>query len=384
MSKISPPVIYYHSVAPNYFDQWILKWLTLKLELFEDQLQFLKSRNYRGINLDEWLAIRQGTRSRQGDEVLLTFDDGLLDNWVYVYPLAKKFGIRVTFFVSPDRIDPNNQVRPNLEDVWAGRCGRSELADLGYCSWAELKVMQESGWVDIQSHTMTHLKYPASDRIKQYYYGGHQGMHAILIQHPELLGTYPKHPEFETLLPKGTPLFEQKSAVVVRKHEINEAFVDEVLAEANTFQLQDDHQQTAFESRANQIAATYRQNGNLISSIESESEQRARMYYEIAESKRQLEEQLSKPVQFMCWPHGDNSHEAHQMAKEVGYLASTAGKLSSEEDELDRIPRFGASTFRDHRWLSRVKFHYKLASHLKQQPFHTVAQLNELKNKLLK
>ena len=150
MHKLSPPVIYYHSVAPVLFDNWIQKFLTLPLQTFEDQLDYLQSNDFRAIFFDEWLAFRNGGQTVSGKEICIAFDDGLLDNWVYADPGAKKYGMRFTLFVSPECVDPRPIVRPTLEDVWSGRRRKNELDGLGYLSWPEIKLMQESGVVDIQ------------------------------------------------------------------------------------------------------------------------------------------------------------------------------------------------------------------------------------------
>ncbi|MCK6694724.1 MAG: polysaccharide deacetylase family protein [Thermoanaerobaculia bacterium] len=135
MNKLSPPVIYYHSVAPALFDRWVQKFLTLPLETFEDQLDYLRANHFRALFFDEWLLYRNGEARVSGKEVCIAFDDGLLDNWVYAYPLAKKYGMRFTLFISPECVDPRPVVRPTLEDVWNGRCRASELQALGYLSW---------------------------------------------------------------------------------------------------------------------------------------------------------------------------------------------------------------------------------------------------------
>ncbi len=383
MNKLSPPVIYYHSVAPALFDKWIQKFLTLPLETFEDQLDYLRVNGFRALFFDEWLAYRKGEAGVSDKEVCIAFDDGLLDNWVYAYPLAKKYGMRFTLFVSPECVDPRPVLRPTLEDVWNGRCRASELQGLGYLSWPEIKLMQQSGVVDIQSHTMTHAKYPVSDKLRGFYYGGFPGLHPILNAHPELRPNYMNDPDFEKRLPLGTPLFEEKSAAIARIHHINPDFMSEVTTLADKYELNIPEHRPVYETAAREIYRRYKEAGALITSVESEEAYRRRLEYEVVESKRIIESQLQKPVRFLCWPHGDNSHEAHAMAKAAGYLATTSGKMPGEAGKPDRIPRFGTAW--DHGpWLNRQKFHYKIASHYHKQPYYALWLANEYKNKILK
>lgn len=381
MRNISPPVFYYHSVAPKLFDGWLLKFLTLKLANFEQQMAYLKDNNFQSVFMGEWLRIRIGHKTATGKEVCLTFDDGLLDNWVYAWPVAKKYGMKFTIFVSPECIEPRAVVRPTLEDVWNGKCKEEELDALGYLSWDELKIMQESGVVDIQSHTMTHAKYISSPALRGFYYGGFRGYHPILNANPHLRATYMRDADFEKRLPAGAPLFEESSAVVVKKNFVNRDFIEETTALATKCNLKNDADRSTFEKDARLIAEEYTRTGKMLEGVEKDEDYRTRLAYEIVDSKRIIEENLGKPVQFLCWPHGDNNSAAHTLAKESGYLATTSGKMLREQNEADRIPRLAAD-FENSPWINRQKFHFKVAAHYRKQPYYAIARLNELKNKV--
>ncbi len=260
---------------------------------------------------------------------------------------------------------------------------KNELDGLGYLSWQEIKLMQESGVVDIQSHTMTHAKYPVSGHLRGFYYGGFPGLHPILNTYPELRPNYMNDPGFGQRLPMGAPLFEEKSAVVARRHSINPDFLNETAALADKYELSIPEHRPEYETAARQLHRHYLDTGHLITAVESEAGYQARLRYEIIESKRILEEQLNKPVRFLCWPHGDNTPEAHALAKAVGYLATTAGKLVELAEQTDRIPRIGTSWSLG-AWLNRQKFHYKISSHYHKQPYYALWLVNEYKNKMLK
>lgn len=364
------------------FDGWVLRFLTLRLENFEQQMAYLRDKGFQAIFMDEWLRIRRGEKAATGREVCLTFDDGLLDNWVYAYPVAKKYGMKFTIFVSPECIEPRSVLRPTLEDVWSGKCKQSELEALGYLSWDELKAMQESGVVDVQSHTMTHAKYVSGTAITGFYYGGFKGLHPILNEHPEIRATYMRLPDFEKQLLFGTPLFEERSAVVVKKHAVNPDFISESQVLAKKHNLTDNVEKTAFEQSVRLLSDEYQRSGKLLDHIESEQDYKARLAYEVVDSKTVIEDKLKKPVRFLCWPHGDNNSATHVLAKESGYLATTSGKMTGERDHPDRIPRIAAD-FENSPWVNRQKFHFKIAAHYRRQPYYAFWSLNELKNKVL-
>ena len=76
-----------------------------------------------------------GSKPPLRDSIFLSFDDGYLDNWTYVFPILKKYGMKATIFVSPDFVDPTETVRPNLDDQHAGRCTSEDLSPAGFLSW---------------------------------------------------------------------------------------------------------------------------------------------------------------------------------------------------------------------------------------------------------
>ena len=382
MKNISPPVLYYHSVAPQLNYDWVLKFLTLDLKNFEYQLQYLVDNQYKTIFLDEWIKIRENKCSSQHKEVCLTFDDGLLDNWVYAYPLAKKYGIRMTIFVNPEYVDTGAGIRQNLEDVWNGKCSTQELDGRGYLSWAEMREMVSSGLVDIQNHTMSHAKYPGSSSVKQFYYGGFTGLHSILNQNPDIKPTYPREKDFATRLSQGTPIFEESSAVVARIHTPNQEVVDRITSLAKRFELDELSERKAFEREADILIKNAHQKGVLIEKIETEQEYRSRLEYEVVNAKEIIEKELGKQINILCWPHGDNSSQAHSLAKSCGHIATTSGKMLNTRNDRDRIPRIGAD-FHTAPWINRQKLNYKIKSHFKRQPYHLMAQANQLKNQLL-
>jgi peptidoglycan/xylan/chitin deacetylase (PgdA/CDA1 family) len=382
MSTISPPVLYYHSVAPQASKQWVLHFLTLKLEVFEAEMRYLKAHQFRSIFLDEWLAIRQGRSKGRGDEVCLTFDDGLLDNWVFAYPIAKKHGQRLTLFVSPEYVDPRDIARPNLGDVWAGHCPLDELDARGCLSWKELQLMQSSGLVEVQSHTMSHAKFISSTRLNGFYYGGVKGLHPILNSAPSFKPFYLADPNFEQRLPWGTPLFEEQSAIIAQRHNINPDFYQRAATIGQHYNLCNMTQRRSYEQAMQAEYEEWQNAGALLLSVESTQEYHQRLEYEIAGSKAVLEGKLGHPAHFLCWPHGDTSLQAHELARKAGYWATTAGKQDGEAGKADRIPRIGAA-FAHRPWLSQQKLNYKIAAHYRKQPYYLIWLANEFKNRVI-
>ncbi len=384
MPNCSPPVLYFHSVAPRPFVGWPLRFLTMRLDRFEQQMRYLRDRGYRAIFLEEWLAMRRGEQPLDKRAICLTFDDGLLDNWVYAFPVAKKYGMKITLFVCPELIEPTDHVRPNLEDVWEGRCHLAEINGLGQLSWGELRRMQASGFADVQSHTMSHTKYTVSDQLRGFYYGDFGGFYPTLNTYDvSEKPFYSRDKRFEQRLPLGTPLFEEQSAVIARRKVISSAFVEEITGLAEKFDLTIPEHRPNFERKAKQIYQQWKSTQKLVVGEETEAEYGQRLRYEIVQSRQILEERLQKPVSFLCWPHGDNSLSAHLIALEAGYRATTVGKMTTEVHQPDRIPRLGTDWGDLPPWWMYRKLDYKLGSHYGRQPYYALWLANEWKNRIL-
>jgi hypothetical protein len=364
------PVVYSHSIGPIN-KKWNRNYLTLELRFFEDQLRFIKD-NFQTVFLKEYWGIRNHTLPNIKNPIVITLDDGFLDNWIWAYPLLKKYGLKATIFVSPEFIDLKDVIRPNLEDFWNKKTEYDELMQWGYLSWPEMREMLSSGLVDIQSHTMSHTKYVISDKLVGFHHPGNDCLYPVGNLFPELKPYHIMDNSFERRLPYGFPLFEEQSSVCVRKVTINPAFISECLKKFEPYDFNNYNFETAF-IQVQGLFEQYRSKGQLISSIENEEDYLNRVTYEIAGSKKILEDNLNKPVEFLCWPHGDNSAFVHQVAIDAGYLATTTGSKINIPDSVDRIPdRIGMFHFKNNRFLSLLKFKYKLGSWLGRFPYYQI------------
>ncbi len=152
------PVFTYHSVSDS--DGW-LPWapnIAVSSDLFARHLDVLAGCGARVIPTAELVAARLEGRPLPRRAVVLHLDDGYLDNWVAAFPALKVRGMPATIFVSSDFIDPGSGLRPNLEDVAAGRADRDALQWDGYLNSDELRALQASGLIDVQSHGTDHAR----------------------------------------------------------------------------------------------------------------------------------------------------------------------------------------------------------------------------------
>jgi len=361
-AKIAVP--YFHSIQPSKDKYWIRNFLTLEIAVFEKFLQYLKKHKWQTIFLDEMYDLKKQGKRAKFKYCVLTFDDGYVDNFIYVYPLLKKYGMKGTIFVSPECIDEKrSKAKSMLEFEDEKEC----KSITGYLNWEEIIDMQKSGIMDIQSHTMTHTKYYSSDKILSFHHPGDDCIYQITNIFPELRAYYFDHPSFDKLLPYGTPFFEEKSAVVTRIHHINSEFNQEIVKEIGDDIENGDYDFENLYKKVQPIIEVFRKKDTIFSSIESVEEYKKRLEYEIGGSRKILEEKLNKPVRFLCWPHGENNEDVHQIALNNGYLATTVGKSGADKYRVDRFERIGFS-FKKSLFNSKLQWQIKMRSAVNLQP----------------
>lgn len=78
--------------------------LTVDRKQLEQHFQFLRSEGYSTILLSDLVACCDHQRPLPPKPVLITFDDGYLDNYEIAYPLAKQYQVKLNFFLVPDFI----------------------------------------------------------------------------------------------------------------------------------------------------------------------------------------------------------------------------------------------------------------------------------------
>lgn len=148
------PVFCFHDVFP---------------EDFEKLLRFLKAESYETLSADEYYEKVLGKRKLNGKFLVLSFDDGRITNWLYAYPILKRFDMKAVFFITPRLIEERPEIADNLEIYWRGRKSIAEVkkseGKFNHFSWKEAEIMEDSGVIDFQSHGLSHNVVFSKDKI---------------------------------------------------------------------------------------------------------------------------------------------------------------------------------------------------------------------------
>lgn len=172
------PVLMYHHVSPT------PGLVTISPENFRAQMAHLARNGWRTVGTTELAAFLRGEPLAE-KSVMLSFDDGWLDNWLYAHPVLQEFGLTAVLFLitgwvgdGPPR--ENRKVPAGTQSAGAGETAkplperfpahrvcmekvRSGQADEVMLRWSEAEAMREVGSFEFHSHTHTHTRW---DRIE--------------------------------------------------------------------------------------------------------------------------------------------------------------------------------------------------------------------------
>jgi peptidoglycan/xylan/chitin deacetylase (PgdA/CDA1 family) len=347
------PVIMYHTIGyPN--KKWRGCGLTCPYKLFESQLKWMKNKNFHTISLKQLYDYMNEGINIPDNSVVLTFDDGYLDNWVFAYPLLKKYGYIGTIYVNPEFVNPRNLYRKTLQDVWDKNIEINNLQTTGFLSWPEMREMIKEGVMDIQSHTMTHALYFKNNTLIDFRHPGDPYVWMTWNNNPD------KKPYLQVdndeLIPYGEPIYEYGKALEVKRY-----FSDQNLSNHLKTYVKENGGKNYFlnpdwKKRLLEKAEMYKKTNTLDDAYETEEDFLQRIWYELKESKETIERKLNTKVQFLCWPLGGATQKAVDIASEAGYISSTVASDMKKEmrrnikntygEDPTRIYRIGAGLFR--------------------------------------
>ena len=131
------PVVCYHSVNPA----WNGDARPVTPIQFRQHLDMLSS-EFRIVDLDTYHAAVLRDKIPLTRSVLVTFDDGFVDNYEVALPILQDFNAPATFFLATGFIDGSIDLIPDPR--WRA------------ISWGQAKEMKSSGLASFGAHTVTH------------------------------------------------------------------------------------------------------------------------------------------------------------------------------------------------------------------------------------
>lgn len=131
------PVLMYHSIENEVKKENHSN--TVKTTRFKSQLEALLNNGYTPITFQDLNLYKLGTNGLPAKPFIVTFDDGYLNKYTVAYPILKELKVNATYFVSTKYVGVNT--------------GNEHF------TWEQAKEMEDSGFIDIQSHSATHTAF---------------------------------------------------------------------------------------------------------------------------------------------------------------------------------------------------------------------------------
>jgi peptidoglycan/xylan/chitin deacetylase (PgdA/CDA1 family) len=170
-AAVRVPILMYHyiSTPPAGADR-IRRDLSLSPDRFEAHLRYLRDAGYHTVTLDDLYAALTEGRPLPDKPVILTFDDGHIDNYTNAFPLLKQYGMVGHFFLITDFVNAENP---------------------DYLSWSQVAEMAKAGQ-RFGSHSRNHvdLRRRSLDYLVWQALGGVEDIQKHLGYHPRWIA-YP-------------------------------------------------------------------------------------------------------------------------------------------------------------------------------------------------
>lgn len=134
--RVDIPIVMYHSVLKD--EAYHGKYVISPAE-FENDLLYLKRHGYTTILMEDLINYTKGGELPE-KPILLTFDDGYYNNYLYAFQIAKRY--RCKFVISPIG---------RYADLYSGTDEAN--AYYSHATWDQLREMADSGLVEVQNHS---------------------------------------------------------------------------------------------------------------------------------------------------------------------------------------------------------------------------------------
>lgn len=135
-------ILAYHEISD---EKSLIPAYSMSTQGFKSHIQWLKEQDYHFISVQQFLDAKQGKGHLPSKPVLVTVDDGYQSFYHSVYPFIQTEKVPVLLSVVGSWLSPAQDQAVNFSGQ---NISRDKML-----SWAELKEMQNSGWVEIGSHS---------------------------------------------------------------------------------------------------------------------------------------------------------------------------------------------------------------------------------------
>jgi peptidoglycan/xylan/chitin deacetylase (PgdA/CDA1 family) len=162
------PVLMYHHISTS------PGMITVTPEHFAAQMAYVASAGYKTVSAAELAAFLRGEDLPERS-LVITFDDGYLDNWVHAHPILKQHSLKALCFLVSSwpgmggvRANTSTAAKDSLPTLLNHHDGELAIqagrVDDVILRWSEIEAMREAGTFEFHSHTHSHVRW---DQVTQ-------------------------------------------------------------------------------------------------------------------------------------------------------------------------------------------------------------------------
>jgi peptidoglycan/xylan/chitin deacetylase (PgdA/CDA1 family) len=123
------PVLMYHNVSVDKEDS-----LTVKAGTLRKHFDYLKKQGYQAVSVRDIIAFCEKKTALPKKPVLISFDDGYINNFDLAYPLLKEYGLKAIFFIPTAVVGKTNDWDGGSEKIMTSdqlKCLDTDIVELG-------------------------------------------------------------------------------------------------------------------------------------------------------------------------------------------------------------------------------------------------------------
>ena len=157
LSKVT--VLMYHNFmsTQDILNGWLFDEYSLDPAEFEADLRYFRDNGYTAITSEDLLAYINGEKPLPAKALIISIDDGTLGVYTNAWPLLREYRMKADFNLIGEQIDAAWQL------IYDG--GTRDGQSAPYCQWNEVIEMEESGEINLCSHTYGLHRYNREGRI---------------------------------------------------------------------------------------------------------------------------------------------------------------------------------------------------------------------------
>lgn len=136
-NSIRLPIIMYHSLLK---EEARSGKYTVTPDTFKADLEYISSKGYTTITMTELIDYVYNNTPLPEKPIIITFDDGYYNNFVYAIPILKEYNMKAIISIVGEYTDRYS------------RSGEAN-ANYGYMRWEDIKLAMEDGIIEFQNHS---------------------------------------------------------------------------------------------------------------------------------------------------------------------------------------------------------------------------------------